>query len=285
MKETIYLIGKDSKVSQIIQCYLKDKYTFIGSSRQQGCQNYLDLNHLNSKTLNLPHGIKKVIINAGITSIEKCENNNSDTYRANVIGTCNLINMLEKLDIKYLFMSSSTVFSVESQDLYEDSTRQPSCVYGMQKKQVEDHILSLRNGSILRMTKLIDPRFKLILDWYKQLSNNLPINSFKDLKLAPITPKLLASWIDSWIINPESGAYHISSSSDLSYFQLGLELASIWNFSPKLVKGSECLKLKNKPIYIPSQANLNLKKQRSLISPINDEVLEISKIISLFAKS
>jgi len=280
MKEKVFLIGESSKISKIIKYHLKSKYTFLGSSRRHESEYYLDLRNIHNRNLDLPKNTQKVIITSGMTSILECEKNPVEAYQTNVVGTCHLINQLEKLKINYLFISSSAVFSMNAINLFEESSREPSCVYGMNKKEVEDYIISSNYGSILRLTKLIDSNFSLLLKWHKRLVSNMHIEAFEDLKIAPVTPKSLSNWIDYWLRNSQKGIYHISSSNEISYYRLALELANYFKLSTNLIHSKKCCLLEDKPLYIPIEANLKAKDKRSLISPINDEILEIWKNIS-----
>ena len=84
--------------------------------------------------------INKVVILSSISKPEDCFRNKKKSYAINVRGTKNLINLLIKNGIYYIFFSTEYIFDGTKGHYTEKSKAIPSLYYGKQKLIIEDYI-------------------------------------------------------------------------------------------------------------------------------------------------
>lgn len=84
--------------------------------------------------VNPPDHPLRVVICSAISQIDRCFTDRETTYKINVTGIRGLIQDLEELKAKILFVSSSSVFDGETGCYHEASKVNPITVYGQHKE-------------------------------------------------------------------------------------------------------------------------------------------------------
>tara|TARA_Y100000589_G_C27051479_1_gene587487 strand:+ start:72 stop:899 length:828 start_codon:yes stop_codon:yes gene_type:complete len=221
----ILVVGSDSNLAKRFIRDFNDKSSLILTSRKD--QNKLNLDLRNFKEIkNLPNGINKALIFAGITGIEYCRNNQELVKSINLEATSKLVEYLNQKDIRCLFISTNCVFSEKTQSTSEASERDPSNTYGVYKKLLEDRILTSKNNSILRLTKVLDSESGIINSWISKIEKNQKIEAFSNIKISPITTNFVSQFLRKWCLENifEQNVFHLSNEIEISYYDLALEI-------------------------------------------------------------
>ena len=96
---------------------------------------------------------------AALSNTGYCEQNESESYRVNVEGACNIARASAMCGAKMVFFSSDQVYNgnLESGLLSEDVTVSPENVYGRHKLEAEERVLAFCPGAVvLRATWMYD---------------------------------------------------------------------------------------------------------------------------------
>ena len=94
-----------------------------------------------------------VILLAGISSPEFCQENYEAAYDVNVLGTSSFINYILRKGSKVLFASSDTVYGNQEYPIDENHPCVPSGKYGEMKHKVETAFLNDPNFKPLKSPK------------------------------------------------------------------------------------------------------------------------------------
>tara|TARA_B100000242_G_scaffold145628_1_gene103819 strand:+ start:13151 stop:13978 length:828 start_codon:yes stop_codon:yes gene_type:complete len=258
----IFIVGSDSKIAQNFFKKYKNNFSFILSSRRNKEFFELDLNKYDNLD-DLPKEVKIAIIFAGITGIEFCSKNIELVKRINYEVTLKLIKDLNKRNIKCLFLSTNCVFSKETTSTSEYSEREPSNIYGYYKKLLEDKILESNMNSILRLTKVIDPKASLIVDWIYKIKNNKKLETFKNVKISPISQDFVSEFLNEWCIkNFEQKIFHLSGSIEITYYQFARSISKIISKNNKNIIGIDA-NLTEEKYFSPNKSMLECKLKHS----------------------
>ena len=135
----IAIIGGESFIGQNLQKYLKrfDYKIFCTTNKNHHQYSYLNLLTDPSEWPEIDADV--AIICAGVTSSEKCQNNES-AYIVNVVSTLKLIDKLAANGIFVIFLSSSQVFDGSIPDYPRENICNPLSIYGHHKNLVEKEI-------------------------------------------------------------------------------------------------------------------------------------------------
>ena len=195
------IIGRDSFLGSEYSQYLsKSDIPSIGTSRRkpelaEPSVAFLDLSEF--EKFEIPPSISRVEIFAGITGYEVCASN-SQSHFLNVTAISEIAKRAVEVGIAITYVSSSAVFSCETEMAAEADSPNPDSDYGDQKFEVERIILefaeSLGKGhliSIVRPTKILSELRSPIKKWLDCSSNNLPILTLSDLYVSPISTRYL----------------------------------------------------------------------------------------------
>lgn len=90
--------------------------------------------------------------------------------------------------------------------------------------------------SVLRLSKVISPRFPLFVDWANQLSKNQEIFPFNDKVFAPVGERLVVDTILKIAERKAAGLFHLSSECEILYSQAANKIASLTGAPLNLVK-------------------------------------------------
>lgn len=156
------------------------------------------------------------IICSAIPKIDRCYIEKDLSFRLNVTNTIRMIEDLNKVKIKCIFLSSEAVY--DGLQGYYDETMLPTPVneYGRQKAEVEEYILDNCNHNlILRLSMIVgdDPRENhLFAQWYKWMRTNQPITCIADQVFAPTFVDDVADGILKALDKGLSGLYNLANS-------------------------------------------------------------------------
>lgn len=170
------------------------------------------------------------VICSGITRPDDCKRDEKKSRKINVEGTKNLLEQLFQLKIFPVFFSSEYVFDGKKGNYSEEDKPCPCTVYGNQKKEIENYLLSCRESSlILRLSKVfgMKPGDNTILtSTLEQLVQNKTIKCATDQIFSPTCIEDVANSLELAIAKKLTGLYNLASPEYFSRYELAVMLKS-----------------------------------------------------------
>lgn len=234
------IVGGDSTIGKALGNYWKkNNIDFHSSTRKSDLVSderpYIDLSD-KSSFINANLSYDVAIIAAGVTSIDKCEVNQEETRKINVINTSLLINKLYDAGVYVMFLSSNQVFDGSKPFRKSTDNKNPINEYGKQKSEVEDFMIPLKYKCILRMTKVFDKELKIAKEWRKKILRMDEIHPFSDMPLAPVDISVVVKCINNLVSKECTGIHHIPSGADITYEELSRNICSSVSGNQDLIK-------------------------------------------------
>ncbi len=238
--KNILIIGGDSKIGKSLYFELiKKNINVYRTSRKKNNTNdnfiYFDLAEKNINTNLFKNYFDIVYFCISITSISFCQKNLAETREINVKRSLDLIKYFHNEGSFIIYFSSNLVFDGNNENVKINQIQNPITEYGIQKFILEKELSNLSNIAIIRLTKVIDHDFTLFKEWINNLISKNEINPFFDMKMSPIWIDDLIIFLSLFIINPESGIFHVSSDSDITYEEAAVYIAKKLNFNQELI--------------------------------------------------
>ena len=232
----ILLIGKESSISVLLASRLKNEgFEVLTTSRrkQQVDSIHLDLLDIDS-FLNKPPEVDIVIILAAISKFKECRDN---FVKANIINNeapVKLSSYYSQCGTKIIFLSTSAVFDGSSPNVFSQQQQNARSEYGKMKALAEQELLKMSgNISVLRLSKVMTENKNIFSIWKDQLLNGNIISCFKDQYISPISSNLVCDILTLLINNSKNGIYQFSANSDMSYYEIAIEMSKLINVNKK----------------------------------------------------
>ena len=183
---------------------------------------------------------KTVIHLAGLSRpLEKHENNIAESISLNIIGTCNLVVICQKLKIKLIYFSTSYVYPGTKGNYKETDPLLPKNNYSWSKLGGEAAVQMYKNSLVIRACMTEKPFI------HKKAFSDVKLNFIFHEDIIPIMMKILNR---NGVIN------------------LGGPTQTVYNFAKQYnrnIKKTSIKKLKN--IQFPKNSSMNLNKLKNLI--------------------
>ena len=233
MKPKILVTGGDGRFAKTLKRKNK-KLNLIFKSKDD--LNILKVNSLEKciKTLK-----PKIILHtAGLSRpMSTHEKNISKSIDLNIIGTCNIVKVCQKYNIKLIYFSTGYVYEGKKGNYKEQDPVKPFNNYGLSKLAGECAVQLYKNSLVLRITMTEKPFA------YKKAYTNLKTNFMFHEDLAEYLPKLINK---KGIIN------------------VGGKSQSVFNFAKKYNSKIKGIKAR-KSIKLPLNQTMNLNLLNKII--------------------
>ena len=116
------------------------------------------------------------------------------------------------------------------------------------------------------MTKILDIKTNLIVNWFESGLKNEPISAFYDMHLAPLLLSDVAVYIYRLIEQDCSGIYQLSGTEDISYYEFARLMIK------HMKSDSEIIPISKEDIidyYVPRYTSLQNSLENELIKTVN----------------
>lgn len=133
----VLIIGGSGKIGTALN-FKNTKKTFYKNKIHNGIK--FNLINDDIKILLKKYKFNRVVLLSAISDPDICLRNKDYSNKLNVVKTKNLIDVLIKKNIYFIFFSSEYIFDGKKGDYSENSKAVPSNLYGRQKLQVENFI-------------------------------------------------------------------------------------------------------------------------------------------------
>lgn len=231
MTKKIIVTGGDGRFAKELK-KINSRYKFIFRNKKQ--LNILSLTSIkkNFKTFKPSY----VLHLAGLSRpMSIHENDINKSIDLNIIGTCNLIKMSSKKNIKFIFFSTSYVYAGKKGNYKEEDPVLPWNNYGWSKLGAESAVQMYNNSLIIRVCMTEKPFV------HNQAFDNVKSNFIFHEDIAKMITKLINK---KGIIN------------------VGGKSQTIYSFAKKYKKNIKRIKSKGE---LPLKMNMNLSKLRKYI--------------------
>jgi dTDP-4-dehydrorhamnose reductase len=197
------------------------------------------------------------VICSGITSLEICRRAPAASQLINVTRTLELVRRLQACADLVVFLSSNLVFDGSRPRRRADDPVGPQTEYGRQKAAVEAG-LKEQGGpwAVVRLTKVMHPRFSLLQQWLAALRAGREIRPFSDFVCAPIPLSLVVHGLARVVETHGTGYWQFSASDDITYPEMARLVARQLTLSCSLihpVKSDDVLPVE----HVPSHTTLD----------------------------
>lgn len=245
-------------------------------------EHHFHLDLLNDASLwNAPDTTFNVIyLCAGITDIMQCEHDSVLTRSINVSAIERIIHHFSKSHHNpfIIYPSSNHVFNGNLPYARIDTSHAPNNQYGSQKSEVERFITTNCNHwAITRMTKVINSTSRLFNHWIDQMHNYQSIDAYQDMTFAPIGLKEVIQSLVTIGTKRETGYFHLSGASDITYYNFAQDLAAHIKRPASLVHSINAIDNGIKKIMIPSFTTLDCSSTMihcHYVPPTHDELIK-----------
>ena len=182
------------------------------------------------------------ILCSAITNLETCQRDPLGTRWINVTQTLSLAEKLVSANVFVVFISSNLVFDGTRPDRRAEEPTSPRTEYGRQKAEVECALKSFGEATaIVRLTKVLNPRWPLLCGWINSLRAGQPVRAFTDMFCAPIPLNTVARGLASVASRQLPGVWQFSAAADVAYASIAQHLASRLQVLATLVIGISSL--------------------------------------------
>jgi|FEC22Drversion2_1045045.scaffolds.fasta_scaffold00324_24 dTDP-4-dehydrorhamnose reductase len=220
------IVGGDGLIGgMLVRSFSAHGWEVIATTRRRSAASsniHLDLSDPQAPGAPLP-AADVAIFAAAMTGFADCRAAPERARAVNVDVPVALAERLARLGTRSVLISSNAVFDGSRPRQSADTPPAPTSLYGALKVDAERGFLALSTGSVVRLTKVLDPNHALFTRWRVALMRNERIGAFSDLRLAPIA----LSDVETAILTAATGGgiLQVSASEDMTYYAAALHLA------------------------------------------------------------
>lgn len=223
-----------------------------------------------------------IIHTAAIVDVDYCEKEPYECEKINFYSVKTIVDTI-KPSVKFIFISSESVFGEKEFSAREDDPKNPLNRYTKFKSLAEDYILENHHNSIIIRANIYGYHKNWrgsLVEWaIDSLESNNTIRGFKDVFFNPIYVSKLSEAILMLIKSDFCGAIHIGSNRMISKYEFLIMLASALGYDiAKIIPASIDESKLTKRV---KNATLNIDKASSLLG---NEVLDFENGFNEFLK-
>ena len=209
-----------------------------------------------------------VIHTAGVTNVEKCENNPELAFNVNV-GISSLVAKVTKvLDIPMVHISTDHLFGGSSSMLSEEEPIHAINIYGKTKALAEKAVLEINPSALIIRTNFYgwgtSYRRSFSDQIIQSLRNLQAISLFNDVNYTPILIENLIHTVHDLLLKKATGIYNVVSDDRVSKYEFGILIAKEFGFDETLIQ--KCtLQSETNLVKRPLDMSLSNSKVRELL--------------------
>jgi dTDP-4-dehydrorhamnose reductase len=229
---TVWIVGAGGFIGKHLVEYLREKNVdfFTTSRNGDNADGKLDLlDHLTFMNLPITES-DFVILLAGISSPDVCQEDYETAYTINVLGTSRFINYCLDRGSKILFASSDTVYGNQENPIDENEPCVPHGNYGEMKHIIEKTFLDNPNFMAFRLSYILadNDKFTTYLHGRSRDGEMSEIVAYSDFYRNPIRIEDVLDGLlkacNNWQLLPSPKIINFCGSDSLSRFELALQI-------------------------------------------------------------
>jgi dTDP-4-dehydrorhamnose reductase len=244
VKQRFLIIGAESLIGSSLRHYWRQAGhdvagTYLECADPSADHLRLDLRQPPTAWPGLP-SCDATIICSGITSLETCRRDPAASQLINVTRILDLIRCLHGRTGLLLFLSSNLVFDGSRPHRNANDPVCPRTEYGRQKAAVESGLSSQDvPWTVVRLTKVMHPRFALLQQWGSSLQAGHSIQPFSDFVCAPIPLNLVINGLARVAAEKRTGIWQFSATNDIAYSDMARHMAAALKLDSRLLQPTE----------------------------------------------
>ncbi|MHB8073333.1 dTDP-4-dehydrorhamnose reductase [Desulfosporosinus fructosivorans] len=171
-----------------------------------------------------------VIHTAAYTQVDLAETDRDRAHAVNAIGTRNLVVEAEKIDAKFVYLSTDYVFDGQKETPYSESDRtNPQSVYGKSKRAGEEFVLSLSSKHFIVRTSWVYGKYgaNFVKTMLKLEHEGKALNVVDDQFGSPTYTVDLAHLLQQLIDTECYGIYHVTNSGSCSWYEFAKKIFEV----------------------------------------------------------
>jgi dTDP-4-dehydrorhamnose reductase len=209
-----------------------------------------------------------VIHTAGLTNVEKCENNPELAFYINVEISSIVAKVTKKLNIPLVHISTDHLFSGMSSLVAENEPTNPINVYGRTKVQAEGAVFEINPDALIIRTNFYgwgtSYRKSFSDQIIQSLRNNQTLQLFDDVCFTPIFAESLIQIVHDLFDKKAKGIFNVVSDDRISKYEFGVLIAEEFGLDKSLIQKSN-LQSQIKLVKRPLDMSLSNRKARVLL--------------------
>lgn len=244
--------------------------------------NVLDLTSFDSISRSIEKIKPTCIINtAGVTNVEKCEDDVKYATAINSTLASNLSKACFVQGVKFVHISTDHLFDGKKAMYSEGEEMSPLNVYGHTKGRAEKEISFHNSDALIVRTNFYGwgPSYRASFSDFiiKSLRANKEINLFDDVFYTPIFIGTLTRAITSLINKEAKGIYNIVGRDRVSKYEFGLKLAEIFKLDSSLIQRNS---LKSRKNLVERPMDMSLSNQK-LCDFLGEELASLEEDLTM----
>lgn len=209
-----------------------------------------------------------VIHTAGLTSVEKCENNPELAHFINVELSIMIANATKALNIPMVHISTDHLFEGNNSNLPESEPFNGINVYGKTKALAEKYVAEINPDSLIIRSNFYcwgtSYRKSFSDQILKSLRNNQLLNLFDDVHYTPILAECLIQTVHDLLAIEAKGTYNVVSDDRISKYEFGILIADEFKLDKSLIQRAS-LKSQSNLVRRPADMSLSNQKVKELL--------------------
>jgi dTDP-4-dehydrorhamnose reductase len=257
------LIGKASVKHEIFATYNNKDFTMSNISTMK----FLFPNDLEKLRKKIMEELPDIVINLiGISELNYCENNKEEIYELNTGLPEKISNICNKINSKFIHISTDYVFDGKNGNYKEDDITNPINYYGYTKQISEIKTLNYSNSIVIRTSFIYDSKLEtnFIKFIFKKLDKGEEVITFDDVFATPVFLDELIEGILKIIDSNEIGIFHIVGNECISRFNFAKIIAKKLELNEKLII-PKSVKIIEKKVHRPQNSCLNNNKIKEIL--------------------
>jgi dTDP-4-dehydrorhamnose reductase len=176
---------------------------------------------------------------AALTDVDRCEREPDIAYQHNVSMTEHLLDIADKLDARFIHISTDAVFDGSERFYSESHNPNPINVYGKTKRKAEKRVLSSDADSIVVRTSIYGWNVtdnQSLVEWIiNTLRKRKMVPGFIDAYFTPIYTGHLADCLLELIEQDLTGTIHIAGRERCNKYEFAKEVGEAFNYDTSFV--------------------------------------------------
>ncbi|KPI56295.1 spore coat protein [Clostridioides difficile] len=238
-----------NQLKSINQSIDQPKYDTLATTR-----NDLDISNQTNVDSFISDNKPDIVINcAAYSKVDECEDNIETAYKMNALGVKNLAIASEKVNAKFVHISTDYVFDGLSKYPYrEDNKTEPNSVYGSSKLMGENFVQRFSHKYfILRTAWLYGDGSNFVKTMIRLSVENKEISVVDDQFGSPTSTVDLSKAIINLMETDNYGIYHATCEGECSWYDFAKKIFELKNIDIKVnpIKSKDFKSKAQRPAY------------------------------------
>ena len=244
-KKSLLLIGKGFLGNSVFDEAINENFKVIATNFSNAKQSIkLDVQKFDDVENLITQENPDYILNlASINDVDFLENNPKLATSVNTIGSQNIAKIAQKYKIRFLHISTDSVFDGTKGNYSENDIPNPINVYAKSKHNAELEIQKHNQNHVIVRTNFygIDAKNRYFFNWIlKNFNQKNTITGFDDIIFSPLDTETLSKMIIELLDIKFKGIVHLSSNTAISKFEFILTVTKFLKIAEsKVIRGKQ----------------------------------------------